>query len=183
MRAMFPGIQFEVIGKPEDLASARDLAQRDRYQFQWWALSMIGAKPHGGDEQGRGKKGKDKGIDGIINYIDSSKQELKRVIVQVKSGHVNAGSVRDLIGVLANEHAEIGVLITLDPPTRDMIVAASTAGFYKSEFWQKSYPRLRILTIEQILAESVVQMPPATGTFLTAQKIKKTEGSQDHMGI
>jgi hypothetical protein len=55
MKAMFPGIQFEVIGKPEDLASARDLALRDRYQFQWWALSMIGAKPIGGDEQGRGK--------------------------------------------------------------------------------------------------------------------------------
>jgi site-specific DNA-methyltransferase (adenine-specific) len=103
MKAMFPGIQFEVIGKPKDLVSSRDLAQRDRYQFQWWALSMVGAKPIGSDDQGRGKKGKDKGIDGVINYIDSSKEELKRVLVQFKSGHVKADTVRDLIGVLTNE--------------------------------------------------------------------------------
>ncbi len=101
MKGMFPGIQFEVIGKPKDLASARDLAQRDRYQFQWWALSLVGAKPLGGSELGgNGKKGSDKGIDGVINYIDSAKQELKRVLVQVKSGHVNASTIRDLIGVL-----------------------------------------------------------------------------------
>lgn len=183
MKAMFPGIQFEVIGKPEDLASAQDLAQRDRYQFQWWALSIIGAKPVGSDEQGKGKKGKDKGIDGVINYIDSAKQGLKRVIVQVKSGHVNAGTVRDLIGVLTNEHAEIGVLITLDTPTRDMIIAASTAGYYKSEFWQKSYPRLQLLTIEQILGGSPVQMPPETGTFIAAQKVRKNDGIQNQLDI
>ena len=179
MKAMFPGIQFEVVGKPKDLGSARDLAQRDRYQFQWWALSVIGAKPLGGAELGgAGKKGSDKGIDGVINYIDSAKQELKRVLVQVKSGHVNSGTVRDLIGVLNNEHAEIGVLITLDPPTRDMIIAASTAGYYKSEFWQKSFPRLQILTIDHILDGAAVQMPPETGTFITAQRVKENEGRQ-----
>jgi NACHT-associated inactive Restriction Endonuclease 1 len=132
---------------------------------------------------GTGKKGSDKGIDGVINYIDSAKQELKRVLVQVKSGHVNAGTIRDLIGVLYNEHAEIGVLITLDPPTRDMITAASTAGYYRSEFWQKSYPRLQILTIEHILAGSMVQMPPETGTFLTAQRVRKKEGTQNQLDI
>src|SRR4030043_338402 len=64
MKAMFPGIQFEVIGKPKDLGSARDLALRDRYQFQWWALSLVRAKPLGGFEMGgAGKKGSDKGID------------------------------------------------------------------------------------------------------------------------
>lgn len=184
MKAMFPGIQFEVIGKPKDLGSAQDLAQRDRYQFQWWALSLVGSKPLGGTELGgKGKKGSDKGIDGVINYIDSPNQELKRVLVQVKSGHVNSGTVRDLIGVLTNEHVEIGVLITLDPPTRDMTSAASTAGYYKSEFWQKSYPRLQILTIEQILAGSMVQMPPETGTFITAQKVKEAQGKQSQLDI
>jgi site-specific DNA-methyltransferase (adenine-specific) len=184
MKAMFPGIQFEVIGKPEDLGSARNLAQRDRYQFQWWALSLVGAKPLGGFTLGgSGKKGSDKGIDGVVNYIDSAKQELKRVLVQVKSGHVNAGTIRDLIGTLNNEHAEIGVLITLDSPTRDMITAASTAGYYKSEFWNKSYARLQILTIEQLLEGATVQMPPETGTFLVAQKVRKMEGNQRQLDI
>jgi len=182
MKAMFRGIQLEVIGKPKDLGSARDLAQRDRYQFQWWALSLVGSKPLGGTELGgKGKKGSDKGIDGVINYIDSPNQELKRVLVQVKSGHVNSGTVRDLIGVLTNEHVEIGVLVTLDPPSRDMITAASTAGYYQSLFWQKSFPRLQILTIEQILAGAAVQMPPETGTFLAAQKVRKTEGTQNQL--
>jgi site-specific DNA-methyltransferase (adenine-specific) len=126
---------------------------------------------------------KEKGIDGVINYIDSAKQDLKRVLVQVKSGHVNSGTVRDLIGVLTNEHAEIGVLITLDEPTRDMITAASTAGYYKSEFWQKSYPRLQLLTIEQVLDGAQIQMPPETGTFIAAQKVRKIEGNQEQFSV
>ena len=183
MKKMFPGIQFQVIGKPADLASAKDLALRDRYQFQWWALSLIGAKPLGSDHEGKGKKGSDKGIDGIINYIDSAKQELKRVLVQVKSGHVNSGTVRDLVGVLTREQAEIGVLVTLEHPSKDMITEASTAGYYTSTFWQKSYPRLQILTIEQLLAGAAIQMPPETGTFLAAQKVKKAQGEQGTLDI
>jgi DNA methylase len=57
----FPGIPFEVHGTPKDLASARDLASRDKYQFQWWAVSLVGAVPYGGK-----KKGADTGIDGIV---------------------------------------------------------------------------------------------------------------------
>jgi site-specific DNA-methyltransferase (adenine-specific) len=184
MKRMFPGLLFEVVGKPKDLSSARNLAERDRYQFQWWALSLIGAKPLGGTELGgKGKKGSDKGIDGVINYIDSAKQELKRVLVQVKSGHVNAGTIRDLVGTLTNEQAEIGVLVTLEPPTRDMISAAASAGFYQSAFWDKSYPRLQILTIEQLLAGAAVQMPPETGTFIAAQKVRKQEGTQGKLDL
>ncbi len=183
MKKMFPGIQFQVEGKPADLASARDLANRDRYQFQWWALSLVGAKPVGGDDSGKGKKGKDYGIDGIINYIDNTKQELKRVIVQVKSGHVNSATIRDLHGVLQRESAEIGVLITLEPPTKDMISESASAGYYKSEFWQKSYPRLQILTIEHLLAGATVQMPPETGTFLAAQKVRKDQTQQGTLDL
>ena len=178
MKKMYPGIQFTVEGKPADLGSAKDLALRDRYQFQWWALSLIGAKPLGDDHAGKGKKGADKGIDGVINYIDSSKAELKRVLVQVKSGHVNSATIRDLVGVLSREKAEIGVLITLESPTKEMTKEAATAGVYHSDFWQKQYPRLQILTVEQLLAGSAVQMPPETGTFLAAQKISKDQAKQ-----
>jgi site-specific DNA-methyltransferase (adenine-specific) len=183
MKKMYPGIQFAVTGKPADLASAKDLAARDRYQFQWWALSLIHAKPASspslqGREQGVGKKGKDQGIDGIINYIDDAKQTLKRVIVQVKSGHVKSGDIRDLVGVLKREQSEIGVFITLEPPSKDMITEAASAGHYKSDFWGKTYPRLQIITIEQLLTGATVQMPPETGTFLAAQKVQKSQGEQ-----
>lgn len=178
MKAMFPTARFEVVGKPQDLGSAQNLALRDRYQFQWWALSLISAKPLGDDHAGHGKKGSDKGIDGIINYIDDAKRTLKRVLVQVKSGHVNSATIRDLRGVLQREACEIGVLVTLEPPTRDMITEAGSAGFYQSDFWKRTYPRLQILTIEQLLAGAAVQMPPETGTFLAAQKVRKSEGTQ-----
>jgi site-specific DNA-methyltransferase (adenine-specific) len=183
MKKMFPNIRFTVEGKPADLASARDLANRDRYQFQWWALSLVGAKPIGGDETGKGKKGKDQGIDGIINYIDDAKQDLKRVLIQVKSGHVNSATLRDLHGVIQREAVNIGILISLEPPTKDMLSEAASAGFYKSEFWQKSYPRLQILTIEQLLAGASVQMPPETGTFLAAQKVIRDQVKQNPLGI
>jgi len=51
--AMYPGIKFKVVGEPEDLAAARQLAGEDRYQFQWWALSLVRAKPLGGQEGSR----------------------------------------------------------------------------------------------------------------------------------
>ncbi len=183
MRKMYPNIKFTVEGKPADLASANDLAQRDRYQFQWWALSLIGAKPLGDDHTGKGKKGADKGIDGVINYIDSNNAELKKVLIQVKSGHVNSATIRDLRGVLDREKAEIGVLVTLESPTKEMTKEAVTLGSYTSQFWQKSYPRLQILTIEQLLAGASVQMPPETGTFLAAQKVKKSQGDQSQFNI
>ena len=85
--------------------------------------------------------------------------------------------------ILTNEQAEIGVLVTLEPPTKDMTVEAGSAGFYQSACWGKSYPRLQILTIEQLLSGAGVHMPPETGTFLAAQKVRKSEGTQGQFNI
>jgi site-specific DNA-methyltransferase (adenine-specific) len=121
MEAMFPGIKFKVVGEPKDIGAARQLASEDRYQFQWWALSLIRARPLGGQEGSReGKKGSDKGIDGVIAFIDDTSGKAKRVLVQVKSGHVKSGDIRDLIGTVQREQAAIGVFITLEEPSRDM---------------------------------------------------------------
>jgi site-specific DNA-methyltransferase (adenine-specific) len=73
LEAMFPGCKFKVLGEPKDIGAARQLATEDRYQFQWWALSLIRARPLGGQEGSReGKKGSDKGIDGVIAFIDDN---------------------------------------------------------------------------------------------------------------
>ena len=94
LKESFPGISFKVIGEPRDIGAARQLATEDRYQFQWWALSLIpGTMPVGGHEGSReGKKGSDKGIDGILTFIDDAKGRAKRALVQVKSGHVNSST-------------------------------------------------------------------------------------------
>jgi site-specific DNA-methyltransferase (adenine-specific) len=177
-------VDYDVIGDPLDLADAHQLAHDNRYQFQWWALSLVGAKPLGGEEGSKkGKKGSDQGIDGIINFVDDAKGGPRSVLVQVKSGHIKSGDIRDLRGVIQRENAAIGVFITLESPTKDMEKEAISADFYTSELWQKSYPTIQILTIEQLLNGTQVNMPPAHGTFKKAEKIKKTEGVQGKMGI
>ncbi len=184
MEAMFPGIKFKVVGEPKDIGAARQLASEDRYQFQWWSLSLIRARPLGGQEGSReGKKGSDKGIDGVIAFIDDGTGKAKRVLVQVKSGHVNSSHIRDLKGTLQREQAAIGVFITLEPPSRDMNTEAVSAGFYHSPGWNQDYPRIQILTIEELLHNTEVKMPPQFGTFKQAQRVQQSDAQQPELGL
>lgn len=184
MEAMFPGIKFKVVGEPKDIGAAYQLASEDRYQFQWWALSLIRARPLGGEAGSReGKKGSDKGIDGVIAFIDDATGKAKRVLVQVKSGHVNSSHIRDLKGTLQRENAAIGVFITLEEPTRDMVTEAVSAGFYYSPGWNKNFPRIQILAIEQLLHDAEVQMPPQFGTFKQAQRVQQPGAQQGDLGL
>jgi len=176
LEAMFPGIQFKIVGEPEDLGAAQQLARDDRYQFQWWALSLVRAKPLGSQEGSKtGKKGSDKGVDGSINFVDDATGKSKRVIVQVKSGHIKSGDIRDLVGTVQREQAAIGVFITLESPTREMRTEAASAGLYHSIGWGKEYPRIQILSIADLLQGSEVKMPPQHGTFKSAQRVQKGE--------
>jgi len=173
LQAMFPNIEIKVIGEPEDLGAARQLALDDRYQFQWWALSLVRAKPLGAKGGGKtGKKGSDKGIDGIINFIDDRSGKPKRVLVQVKSGKVKSGDIRDLRGTVERENAAMGVFITLEDPSRDMNKEAVSAGFYHSPGWGADYPKIQILTINDLLHGAELKMPPQHGTFKEAQRIQ-----------
>jgi site-specific DNA-methyltransferase (adenine-specific) len=184
MEAMFPGIMVKVVGEPKDIGAARQLATEDRYQFQWWSLSLIRARPLGGQEGSReGKKGSDKGIDGVIAFIDDNTGKAKRVLVQVKSGHVKSGDIRDLKGTLQRENAAIGVFITLEKPSQDMTTEAVSAGFYHSPGWNKNFPRIQIVTIEELLHNAEVKMPPQFGTFKQAQRVSQSDALQAELGL
>jgi site-specific DNA-methyltransferase (adenine-specific) len=181
---MFPGIQFKVRGEPEDLGAARQLAHDDRYQFQWWALSLVRAKPLGGMEGSKsGKKGSDKGIDGAINFIDDAYSKPKRVLVQVKSGHVSSRDIRDLRGTVERDGAAIGVFITLEAPSRDMLAEAVSAGYYHSPGWNKDYPRVQIKTIADLLKGAPIEMPPQYGTFKQAKRVRESLGEQEELEL
>lgn len=178
-----PRRDYQVIGEPVDLASAHQLAQEDRYQFQWWALSLIeDAKPLGGDDR-TGKKGKDAGIDGIAFFVEGARGKAGKIIIQVKSGSVKSGDIRDLAGVLAREKADIGVFVTLHPPTKDMLKEATLAGYYHSDRWQKDYPRLQILTIQQLLAGAVVQSPATINPYKKAEVIPPSPPEQGKLDL
>jgi site-specific DNA-methyltransferase (adenine-specific) len=170
---------YVVKGEPEDLPSARLLAQSERFQFQYWALSLVKARPLGGEDENReSKKGSDKGIDGIITFIDEKDGKAKRALVQVKSGKVKSGDIRDLRGTIEREGAAMGVFITLENPSRDMVTEAAEAGFYHSPGWNKDYPKLQIMTICDLLNGAEVKMPQTSITFKQAEKEKAEKGEQ-----
>ena len=163
---------YEVIGDPKDLESARALAEENRYQFEWWSLGLVDARP----AQDK-RKGADRGVDGYINFFDDNSGRAKTVVVQVKSGHVNAAYVRDLKGVLEREKAPIGILITLEEPTRPMLQEAAAGGFYEPEHFKgNQYPRLQVLTIRELLEGKEAQYPrmAPTATFKRAQRRRRS---------
>jgi hypothetical protein len=157
--------QFTVIGEPVDVTGAQELAGKDPYQFQWWALGLVDARPV------EGKKGADKGIDGRIYFHDEQDAgKTKQVVLSVKAGHTNVAHVRDLNGVLTREGAAIGVLITMEEPSQPMRTEAADAGFYHSSGWNKDYPRIQLRTITELLAGKGLDVPPQQATFKEAPK-------------
>src|SRR5204863_8448945 len=98
---------YEVIGEPVSVADAEALSGSDEYQFQWWALGLVGARPVDG------KKGKDGGIDGRIYFHEGDTGAgTKQIILSVKAGKLHAPYVRDLRGVVEREKAAMGALLT-----------------------------------------------------------------------
>ena len=137
---------YDVIGEPTDYQGAAALAAEDKYQFQWWALGQVGARPV--DQ----KKGADRGIDGRLYFHEDDSGQSKQIVFSVKAGGVTVSQVRDLRGVIEREKAEIGVFICFEEPTKPMLREAAEAGRYRSASIDRTaYPRLQILTIQQIL--------------------------------
>jgi Restriction endonuclease len=137
LKNAFPGIQFEVEGTPQDIDGAQALAAADKYQFQWWAVSLIDAVPYAAK-----KKGADTGIDGLI-YFEPDGKITEKAIVSVKGGdNVGVPMIRDLGHVVDREKAKIGIFITLAEPTKPMIVEAVKAGFYETPYGK--FPKLQI---------------------------------------
>lgn len=154
MRDAFPGVAFTVEGAPKDLASAEDLARRDKYQFQWWAVSMVDAMPYGGR-----RKGADGGIDGLI-WFKPDGRRTEKAIVSVKGGdHVGVQMIRDLHSAMERERAPIGVFITKALPTSFMEREAAAVGRFRAEATGRSYPRLQIITLAELFGGKRPDIP------------------------
>lgn len=192
-------IEFEEQGQPTDIAGAKQLAENDKFQFQHWALSLIGARPL---REGEGK-GADRGVDGLLYFYDTedaksvgavadraaikgktktigvsdpgyniSKAYREKIIVQVKGGGVNRSDVATLLGDVNNQKAAAGVLVTLEKPSKPMREEASDAGRYTSKLWHdKDYPRVQILTVEGLLSGiERIDAPPQLNPFAMAAR-------------
>ena len=164
---------YHVIGEPTTVDDAAVLARDDPFQFQAWALGLIGARIAGSD-----KKGGDKGIDGRLYFHDAPTGPTRQIVLSVKAGKLNPGYVRDLRGVVEREQAEIGVLLSFEWPSAGMKAEAAEAGFYESA-WGK-HPRLQIRTIAQLLSGHGIDYPhmAANVTFKRAQRLQPTADQQ-----
>lgn len=170
--------EYEVVGEPVSVEGAEKLAADDPYQFQWWSLGLVGARPT------EGKKGADKGIDGRLYFHDNPKEGTKQIIFSVKAGKTGPSHLRDLRGVVEREDAEIGVLITMQEPTKAMRKEAASAGFYESP-WGK-HPRIQILTVEELMDGERVDYPPSRQvdrTYKKAPRHRKAADEQQEFGL
>ena len=90
----------------------------------------------------------DRGIDGYLHFRDAdNKPQL--AVISVKGGGTNSAHIRDLKGTMEREGAALGIVLTLNPPTREMEKEAASAGFY--ETGGQKLLKLQILTALQVL--------------------------------
>lgn len=171
LKEAFPGIVYDVHGVPRDIGGARDLSERDKYEFQKWITATIGAQPYKG-----GKKGMDRGIDGYLHFRDADKKP-QFAIISVKGGGIKSGDIRDLKGTMEREKAALGLFLTLNAPTREMEREAAAAGIY--ETGGMKVPRLQILTAAQILDNRRPQVP--FGFSEGFKKAAREETGQDRL--
>ena len=169
-----------VIGEPVSPADAARLAEDDKYQFQWWALGLVGARP---EEQ---KKGADHGIDGKILFRDDPKStKPEQLIIQVKGGKTSVKDVRDLRGVLDREKAAIGILISLQPPTAPMEIEAASVGFYEHKTNKQKFARLQLRTVKELMEGKGIERPTSAAsvdeTYKKAPESKKKHGHQTEL--
>ena len=162
-------VEIITVGEPVTPNEAFILAEQDKFQFQWWALGLVGARPV---EQ---KKGADRGIDGLILFRDDPKAPRpQQIIIQVKGGKTSVKDVRDLRGVLDREKAAIGVLISLQPPTGPMEVEAASAGLYAHKLNGQKYPRLQLRTVKELMEGKGIERPStAAATYETFKKANR----------
>jgi DNA modification methylase len=175
-------IEIITVGEPVTPNEASVLAEQDKYQFQWWALGLVGARPV---EQ---KKGADRGIDGKILFRDDPRAASpEQIILQVKGGKTGVKDVRDLRGVLDREKAAMGVLISLQPPTKEMVTEAVSAGFYEHKTNAQKYPRLQLRTVKELMEGKGIERPSTVAavdeTFKKAPKAKAKGHEQRALGL
>ena len=173
LKDAFPGIAFDVHGTPTDIAAARNLAERDKHQFQLWACGLVNAQPYQG-----GHKGADRGIDGLL-YIEVGRNQTEKVIVQVKGGaSVTRANIATLKGDVDREKAAVGLFVTLAEPTREMLREATAAGHFETPH-HGAVPKIQILTVEDLLAGKRPHLPDLSRGEQTFKKARTEDARAD----
>jgi site-specific DNA-methyltransferase (adenine-specific) len=166
----------QISGVPRDLGGAKALFERNHFDFERWAVSLIDARPND-------KQVGDKGIDGVARFVlPSSKTAVGRIIASVKGGKsLNPAMVRDLIGTLDAHKAELGILITVREPTSGMVEVANKSGSWTHPANGQTYPRVQIITVADLLAGIKPNLPTIILPYVQAKR--KFETPQQALSV
>ena len=165
---------YSVVGIPRDLPGAEALFDQSPFDFERWAVTLADGTPNQ-------KQVGDRGIDGVIRFLNDAKGKAAggRVLVSVKGGKsVNPAMVRDLIGTVDSQKAEMGVLITMVPPTPGMVEAANHSGSYVWLVNGQSFPRVQVITVPELLNFKRPKMPPPLTPYISAVRRPKIAPDQ-----
>ncbi|MFZ4689658.1 MAG: DNA methyltransferase [Polymorphobacter sp.] len=179
MREGYPGIEFETIGVPKDLASAERLALDDPHQFQQWVCWQVGGYP-------RDKKGGDKGVDGWFNYLAEGGKKIETGVISVKAGdNVNPNMVRDLGRVMERDKHRFGLFIMKGMPTKGMRDEAASHPLVETDFGR--FPALQIFTLAELFQNLKPKLPPTVSPVKKATRVETRvshqKGAQGALGI
>ncbi len=159
----FPDAKFVVVGEPRSLDDAQALFKQSAFQFEAWAVSLIGGQPF------KSTGGGDTGIDGFL-YFQDFEGNYHRIIIEVKGGGYQPKDVRSLAHVLQREESPMGILIVLEPPTKGMLSAAAELGKWAIPGSRKSYPVMQIMTIQDFFDGKKPELPDTSETLKKAKR-------------
>jgi DNA modification methylase len=162
----------ELTGVPEDFASAQALANkqddRTRKEFEKWTILTYSNNRAVINE----KKGGDGGVDGIAYLIDfkgGNEHEYKTILFSVKSNKILSPSViRDLNGTIERENATMGILLTLYPMD-NLVKESKKYGVYKNAMLGQSYPKIQVVSVDEILAGKTMKIPTSIEVLKEAE--------------
>jgi site-specific DNA-methyltransferase (adenine-specific) len=170
LRDGYPGIQFETVGVPRDLASAEKLAADDPHQFQQWVCWQVGGFP-------RDKKGGDKGIDGWFNHLAEGGKRIETGVISVKAGGVvNPNMVRDLGRVMERDKHRFGLFVMKSMPTRGMLAEAASQPTIETEFGR--FPALQFVTLAELFQGMKPKLPPLISPVKKATRVETRASHQ-----
>ena len=156
---------FKVTGIPHDVAAARAMFSDSAFEFERWAVTLVGAQPNQ-------KQVGDKGIDGVGRFVlGNKKTEVGKILVSVKGGKtINPSMARDLVGTVKQHGAQLGILVTLEPATKGVQEVIDQSGYWTHPVNGAKYPVLQHFTIQQLLKGQRPNVPPMYAPYIEAKK-------------
>ena len=153
---------IDIVGLPDSLRSAKDLARENPFEFEKWVCGRIGVNKMGKRKQ-PGDKGPDGGIDGeiILPVIRKGIVYEESVVVQVKGGHVRAEDVKALSETVRRVEAVAGVLVCFQEQM------GTVENQRSRETWDggfgNEYPVIQGYSVGDLLTDKPLNLPPQYG--------------------